>query len=150
MKHKRWATTPHYKAMMRDAARDLRARQTPSENLMWEAIRRGKLGEHARRQQQIGPFIVDFLFGASRLIIEIDGASHIGREREDRQRQEAIEELGYVFLRFSTDEVEHQLPDVLRIIRENLRRKPPPNPRQRSEGYNVRSVAPSATKERTP
>lgn len=124
MKHKRWETSANYKAIMRNAARELRARQTPTERQMWEAIRAGKLGEHARRQQQIGPFIVDFLFGASRLIIEIDGASHIGREREDRQRQDAIEELGYVFLRFSTDEVEHQLPDVLRTIRANLRRKP--------------------------
>ena len=58
-------------------ARALRRTSTPAERLLWRALRnRALAGAKARRQVPCGPWIVDFLFPATRLVIELDGYSH--------------------------------------------------------------------------
>jgi very-short-patch-repair endonuclease len=59
-------------------ARDLRRRQTPEEELLWQDLRRSKLkGLSFRRQHVIGPYIVDFICLRARLIVELDGGHHL-------------------------------------------------------------------------
>ena len=50
------------------------------------------------------------------LIIEIDGSSHLSKSDSDRIRQNYLEGLGYVILRFSEAEVVHKLDDVVERI----------------------------------
>ena len=51
-----------------------------------------------------------------RLIIEIDGSSHIGKEAYDAYRQKRLEDLGYTIIRFSEGEVIHRYADVYAVI----------------------------------
>ncbi len=98
-------------------ARDFRKAPTPSEALLWQALRRRGLGGYKfRRQQPIGPFVVDFYCPAARLIIEIDGPVHEQQQAADAARQELIETLGLRFLRVPAALVEKQLDNVLMRI----------------------------------
>ncbi|MBK6463380.1 MAG: DUF559 domain-containing protein [Myxococcales bacterium] len=95
-------------------ARDLRERQTPAEDFLWQCLRDRQLnGAKFRRQHNIGRFIVDFYCHEARLVIELDGSVHEGREEQDGARQRWLEAAGLRVLRFSNDRVDLDLLEVL-------------------------------------
>ena len=58
-------------------AKGLRTRMTDAERLLWKHLRAHRLnGQKFRRQQPIGPYIVDFVHLGARLIVEADGGQH--------------------------------------------------------------------------
>ena len=114
----RWAVPDGMRVAIRDAARVHRKNPTPSESLLWEALRGQKLdGRKFRRQQPIGPFIVDFYCPQERLVVEVDGPIHDRQQREDTGRQEAIESLGLRFVRVTADQVTFDLIGAVASIR---------------------------------
>ncbi|HSQ68081.1 MAG TPA: endonuclease domain-containing protein [Polyangiaceae bacterium] len=104
-------------------ARLMRRQPTPSEALLWGALRRNRLGVHFRRQHVVGAFIVDFACLARRLVVEVDGGVH--REPDvafaDGRRQTALEALGLRVLRVTAEQVERDLPAVLARVRGALK-----------------------------
>jgi very-short-patch-repair endonuclease len=103
---------------MVEVARQFRKEPTPSEALLWRAVRGKKLaGIKFRRQQPIGPFVVDFYAPACRLIVEVDGPIHASQRAADEERQEILEMLGFHIIRFRATEVERDLPTVLGMLR---------------------------------
>jgi len=55
-------------------ARELRKNPTEAERLLWHDLRLRQLGWNKfRRQQPLGPYIVDFVCLEKRLVIELDG-----------------------------------------------------------------------------
>ena len=104
------------------AARDFRKIATPSEALLWRALRNHQLdGSRFRRQHPIGPFVTDFRCPGHRLIVEVDGGIHSQQVEQDRQRQLMLEAQGYRFLRATAEDVEQNLPSILSQIRAALR-----------------------------
>jgi very-short-patch-repair endonuclease len=92
---------------------------TLSEVLLWNEPRRKQmLGYDFHRQKPIDAFVVDFFCPRLSLAIEIDGASHEGRQEADSERQRDIERYGISFLRFPDREVKQNLNGVLECIRE--------------------------------
>nr|WP_264373000.1 DUF559 domain-containing protein [Chromobacterium rhizoryzae] len=72
-----------------DFAKSLRRNMTDAEQRLWKRLRAHRLnGEKFRRQQPIGPYIVDFVHFGSRLIIEADGGQH------HESRGDAVATLG--------------------------------------------------------
>lgn len=65
------------------------------------------------RQKPIGNYIVDFYCSKLKLVIEIDGESHIGKEEKDEYRQKKIESIGISFLRFSDLDVKKNMNGVI-------------------------------------
>src|SRR5215468_7479525 len=120
MSYERWDISAELELKMRDVARQLRREPTPTEAILWEKLRRKQLGVKFRRQMPIGPFVVDFLCAEARLIIEVDGPIHDKQVQADRERQALLESLGLRFLRFSTEDVEARLPEVVTKIRAAL------------------------------
>jgi very-short-patch-repair endonuclease len=57
------------------------------------------------RQIAIDRYFADFVCEAAKLIVELDGAAHDGREDHDERRTEILERLGYVVLRFRNERV---------------------------------------------
>lgn len=105
-------------------ARKLRRRQTEAERSLWMGLRNRQLeGVKFRRQQPIGPYIVDFVSTEKRLIVEVDGGQHNeeGIEGKDEERTLWLKGQGYRVLRFWNNEVLSNIEGVLERIRENLK-----------------------------
>ena len=99
------------------AARELRARQTPAEAILWGALRnRRPAGLRFRRQHPIGPFVVDFCCPDQRLAIELDGAIHAHQRDRDVEREELLTTAGYRLIRFPNHAVLHDLPTILESV----------------------------------
>ncbi len=87
-------------------ARELRARQTKAESLLWQLIRGRRLcGLKFRRQLPIDQHIADFACVEHRLIVELDGDYHDFTYEQDRVRQDYLEALGWRVIRFANEDV---------------------------------------------
>ena len=60
---------------------------------------------------------MDLFCKEKRLVIEVDGEIHDYTPEEDALRTEFLESHGLHVIRFSNDEVLHQIDDVLKRIR---------------------------------
>ena len=100
-------------------AKELRASMTDAEKTLWNALRANRLdGWHFRRQQVIDGFIVDFYCHAAALVIEVDGEIHETQKESDAERDHALIARGFRVQRFTNDEVQKELPDVLKKIKQ--------------------------------
>ncbi len=97
----------------------LRNNTTHSEYVLWQELRKQKLGYKFRRQVSIGAFIVDFYCHELRLIIEVDGWVHEEEYQKeyDERRQFWLEERGYMIIRFLNDEVLFERDSVIEKIK---------------------------------
>ena len=96
--------------VVKQAARDLRAEPTPSEQQLWASIRGSRLaGLKFRRQHPIGRFVIDFHCPEKRLAVEVDGGIHAGQESADEERQRIVEAMGIRFVRLPAAQVEADL-----------------------------------------
>jgi very-short-patch-repair endonuclease len=87
-------------------ARRLRQKQTLAEKTLWALVRNRRLsGFKFMRQIAIDRYFADFICEAGKLIVELDGAAHDGREDYDDQRTATLEQLGYVVLRLHNERV---------------------------------------------
>ncbi|HYD38776.1 MAG TPA: DUF559 domain-containing protein [Allosphingosinicella sp.] len=100
----------------RGRAKELRTNLTPPERALWHVLRAGRLGIKFQRQVVLPPYIADFAARSERLVIELDGDTHAGREAYDEARTAALEERGYRVLRFSNSDVMTNLDGVTRAI----------------------------------
>ena len=106
---------------VRQRAKELRKDQTKAEAILWEKLRNRKLSGHKfRRQQPIGPFIVDFYCRKSKLVIELDGGIHQAQKGYDTARTQWLEDNSFTVLRFLNQEVEENIEAVFSTILENL------------------------------
>ena len=65
------------------------------------------------RQRPILNYIVDFFAPELKLIIEIDGTSHLTKGDYDFKREQELIQLGYTFLRFTEGNVLNDLNSVV-------------------------------------
>ena len=83
---------------------------------MWKFVlsKRQMLDQQFRRQRSIDRYIVDFVCLPLKLIIEVDGYSHQIPEVEarDQVRQEQLESLGFIVMRFTNEEIYKNLDQV--------------------------------------
>lgn len=99
-----------------DTAKALRARMTDTERFLWRHSRAHRLGgAKFKRQQPIGPYIVDFVCFQARLVIEVDGGQHQDCEA-DRLRDAWLARHGFRGLRFWDNEVLNEVEAVLERI----------------------------------
>jgi very-short-patch-repair endonuclease len=101
--------------LAKQRARDLRVDLTISERTLWAALRRSQLEYRFRRQEPVGPFIVDFVCLSRRLVVEVDGAHHDWLE-SDAARDEFLRRRGFRVLRFANRAVALELDNVLGAI----------------------------------
>jgi very-short-patch-repair endonuclease len=128
MERERLEIPAELKLRMVEVAREFRRQPTRSENLLWQELRGGKLGARFRRQQPIGPFVVDFFCAAADLIVEVDGPVHEDQVARDAERQALLETCGYRVLRFSAEVVESRLSEALATIQKLLTSQAPLSP----------------------
>ncbi|MBZ0252437.1 MAG: DUF559 domain-containing protein, partial [Candidatus Methylomirabilis sp.] len=99
-----------------DLARQLRKDMTDAERRLWTFLRRRELGVRFRRQEPIGPYIVDFACIKRRLIVEVDGGHHAENAAADAARTPDLERRGYRVIRFWNSDVVTNMDAVVREI----------------------------------
>ena len=110
---------------LKTLCREYRKKPTDAEAIMWECLRNRKLnGYKFLRQHPIGGFIADFYCHQKRLIVEIDGGIHKRKDVHDKdvRRQNFLEQNDYNVIRFTNNEVQQSLEDVLNRILETLQK----------------------------
>jgi very-short-patch-repair endonuclease len=101
--------------MTTSRAKRLRKNSTDAERVLWRILRSRQLGGHKfRRQQPLGPFIVDFVCLDARMVVEIDGGQHNEEEdiAYDQRRSQWLEKAGFRVMRFWNQEVLNELESV--------------------------------------
>ena len=122
-------------------ARELRKPLTPPEQKLWSRLRNRQLGGFKfRRQYPIGNYIADFCCVETRLVIELDGDSHVEQEEYDKKRTQEIVLKGYHEMRFANRDVLQNIEGVLEMILEDCLRWNSPSPQPsptKGEGAEV-------------
>jgi len=116
-------------------ARELRQKQTESETVFWELVRRKQCeGKKFYRQYPIvfeyekegnyRFFIADFYCREVKLVVEIDGGVHEIQKDYDQYRTFLMEDMGMRVIRFSNAEVSKSPEKVLIQLQNALTKKP--------------------------
>lgn len=117
-------------------AKKLRKDSTEAEKRLWSKLRAKQLaGFKFRRQQPLGPYVVDFINFEKRLIIEVDGGQHALQKERDNERDCWLNERGFEVLRYWNNEIIDNLDGVLEAILKVLT-SPSPNPSRKGRGFS--------------
>ena len=120
--------TPYYVV---ELARDLRNNLTDSERLIWVRLKGNQVaGCKFRCQHPIHRYILDFYCHEKHLAIEIDGDVHKDRKDYDEYRDDFLNSMGILTLRFSNHEVIQDIDTVIcrieaELLRDDSSRVPP-------------------------
>lgn len=106
--------------LLKSEAKHMRAYPTVAESMLWQAIRGKQLGVKFRRQHIIENYIVDFVCLEKQLVLEIDGKYHLDKHQQgyDQMRTTHLEADGFRVLRFSNEEITHNIENVITTIKE--------------------------------
>jgi very-short-patch-repair endonuclease len=107
---------PGYTKETLTRAKELRRTMTDAEKKLWAALRDRRLSGHKfRKQQPIGPYIVDFVCQEHGLIVEADGSQHFDNDYDVR-RDTFLESTGYRVLRFWNNDILNNMRGVADAI----------------------------------
>ena len=102
-------------------ARQLRLQPSKAQKAHWYYLRQKQLnGYKFRREHPMGPYIVDFVCLAKKLIVEIDGGQHATQVSYDSRRTRWLQSQGYKVLRFWNNEVLVNTEAVLETVLKHL------------------------------
>ncbi len=109
---------PYANDWMKHRARSLRRESPIPERILWGLLRGRRLaGWKFRRQQPVGPYVADFLCDEAKLVVELDGMTHVGQGARDDARTRFMEAQGLTVIRFSNDDLlQHQEAVALAIL----------------------------------
>lgn len=114
----------HYGAnpILFELAKELRAKMTDAEEILWNRIKVNEWHFKFRRQHPVSNYIADFYCHHVRLIIELDGGYHENKEVKiyDDARENDIKKLGITVLRFKNEQVMNDLEIVLDKINSTI------------------------------
>jgi very-short-patch-repair endonuclease len=98
-------------------AREMRQESAPAEKLLWHYLRNRQIANlKFRRQAVIGNYIADFYCADRRLVVELDGISHLDRIDHDEERTRWMTTRDLRVVRFGNHEVFENIEGVLLAI----------------------------------
>ncbi len=109
----------HNSVHLKPFRRQLRKRLTSAEATLWNSLKgKGLAGRKFRRQHSIDNYIVDFYCASEKVVVELDGTSHLefSQSIHDDERNAILEHMGFAVLRFENKMVFEDLEGVLQII----------------------------------
>jgi very-short-patch-repair endonuclease len=99
----------------------MRNNSTKGEIKFWcELLRNKKSGFQFYRQKTILNYIVDFYCAQLKLVVEIDGTCHSGKEDYDKSREENLKSLGLKILRYNDIQVLCNFENIAKQFRNDI------------------------------
>ena len=138
----------YYNKNLQPFSNKLRHNMTKAESCLWcppplspasggDALRASGLGVPFRRERPIGRFIADFVCLPLKLVIEVDGVTHLYEETQikDAQKDKELKEMGFEILRFQDHVILNNINFVTGVIQDKIEelKKSTPCPRQRGD-----------------
>jgi very-short-patch-repair endonuclease len=116
-----------YKPKLKLLARKMRNEMTSAERKLWYSYLRQD-NNRWLRQKPISNFIVDFYCPKLKLVIEVDGSTHLEKKDiiSDQNRTKELKKLGLKILRFWNDDILYGLDEVTKIIEKEKIKSPNP------------------------
>lgn len=115
-----------YNKNLKRYANSNRNKATKAEACLWKyALRKRKMrGMVFKRQRPVLQYIADFMCQELKLIIEVDGATHLNEEQFKRDiiRQRKLEGIGFTVIRFTDEEVLDNMDEVKWAISKTIDR----------------------------
>lgn len=108
-----------YNKNLQPFANKNRKQMTKAEACLWKyALRAKQMGYTFNRQRPVLNYIADFMSKELKLIIEVDGYSHLLEDviENDIIRQQRLENAGFKVIRFKGEEVLKDIKRVREII----------------------------------
>jgi very-short-patch-repair endonuclease len=116
----------HYKKYLKSYSQNLRKAGNLSEVILWNELKKEKLGARFLRQRPIGEYSVDFYCHSLNLVIEIDGvASHDNKIQKDKLRDNILKSIGIKVLSYKDADIRYNLFGVLEDIKREVLKNPP-------------------------
>lgn len=112
-----------YNKNLRDFARENRNGMTKAEACLWKyALKAKQSGYTFNRQRPVLNYIADFMCKELKLIIEVDGYTHLFEEViiKDKIRQKNLEDAGFTVIRFKDEEVLSAMVQVKDVIQKTI------------------------------
>ncbi len=112
-----------YTKYLKSFANENRKQMTKAEACLWKyALRSRQMGVVFNRQRPVLNYIADFMCKEVKLIIEVDGYTHLLEEviEKDAIRQRKLEEVGFKVIRFKDEEVLKEINKVREVIFETI------------------------------
>ena len=128
----------------RSRARQLRKNPTDAERLLWQKLRLWQVdGCKFRRQQPLGPYIVDFVCLQKRLIVELDGGQHAQQKDYDKGRDGWLVGQGFLVLRFWNNDALKNIDGLMEVIAKELKSTPylSPSPQGPARGKEAHKAS---------
>ena len=111
-----------YNPNLKDRAKEMRNNSTKSEIKFWcELLRKRETGYQFYRQKIIDHYIVDFYFTKLKLVVEIDGESHEGKEEYDKKRDDKLNSYGLKVLHYNDITVLHNFQLVEKDFKKQIK-----------------------------
>ena len=110
-----------YNKKLVPAVQELRRNMTPEEKHLWYDLL-VKLPVQAKRQKNLGHYIVDFYIPSAKLVIEIDGRQHLLSEHReaDEKRDSDLAFLGIGVIRYTNQDIRERFIAVEEDILKRL------------------------------
>jgi very-short-patch-repair endonuclease len=112
-----------YNKNLKDFARENRNGMTKAEACVWKyALKAKQTGYTFNRQRPVLNYIADFMCKELKLIIEVDGYTHLMEEVivKDKIRQKNLEDAGFTVIRFKDEEVLKAMVQVKDLIQKTI------------------------------
>ena len=109
-----------YNKNLQPFANENRKQMTKAEACLWKyALRAKQMGYTFNRQRPVLNYITDFMCKELKLVIEVDGYTHLLEDviKNDIVRQQRLENAGFKVIRFKDEEV---LKEINRVREEIL------------------------------
>ena len=109
--------------LIKEIREGLKNNPTEAEKLLWLYLKNKKTGYKIRRQHIIDDFIVDFVCLNKKVVIEVDGKTHLNQKEYDELRTARLNELEFKVIRFENEEVflnPEKVANQLKLILESI------------------------------
>ena len=113
--------------LLKEYAVQHRGQPSEAEGVLWKALKTKRFeGFKFQRQHIIDTSIADFICLQRKLIIEIDGLIHSLPDHQlgDEQRTDRLQTVGFKVIRFTNEQVLHDIEKTLQTIASTLKNQP--------------------------